>query len=96
MPGEVRPRRRHDKVPTERVPEALWFDTVVYDAVALRRLVERVGASQVVVGTDYPFDMGCYDVHGLVASAGLSEADRAAVLGGNAARLIGWPTQVES
>jgi aminocarboxymuconate-semialdehyde decarboxylase len=74
----------------------IWFDTVVYDGVALRHLVERVGASQVVVGTDYPFDMGCYDVHGLVASAGLSEADRAAVLGGNAARLIGWPTQVES
>jgi aminocarboxymuconate-semialdehyde decarboxylase len=36
--------------------------------------------------------MGNYDIHGLVAmTAGLSEDERAAILGGNAAQLIGWP-----
>ena len=69
----------------------IWYDTVVYDAMALRHLIERVGASQVVVGTDYPFDMGSYEIHRLVAdTTGLSAQDRANVLGGNAARLIGW------
>ena len=69
----------------------IWFDTVVFDALALRHLVDRVGAAQVVVGTDYPFDMGSYDVHTLVDSTpGLSEAEREAILGGNAAGLIGW------
>jgi aminocarboxymuconate-semialdehyde decarboxylase len=69
----------------------IWFDTVVYDPLALRHLIERVGASQVVIGTDYPFDMGYYDVHELVDSVpGLSDAERGAILGGNAAKLINW------
>lgn len=69
----------------------VWFDTVVYDSLALRHLVDRVGASQVVVGTDYPFDMGHYAVHELVeGTPGLSEQERAAILGGNAAGLVGW------
>jgi aminocarboxymuconate-semialdehyde decarboxylase len=69
----------------------VWFDSVVYEPLALRHLVDRVGASQVVIGTDYPFDMGHYDVHGLVErTPGLTEAERLAILGGNAARLIGW------
>lgn len=84
-------------VTTKQAPgeylKKIWFDTVVYDATALRHLVDRVGAAQVVVGTDYPFDMGWYDVHALVdATPGLSEAEREAILGGNAARLIGWNT----
>lgn len=69
----------------------IWFDSVVYDPLALRHLVDRVGAGQVVIGTDYPYDMGSYDVHALVEQTpGLSEAERAAILGGNAASLIGW------
>ena len=64
---------------------------MVYDSTALRHLVDRVGAGQVVVGTDYPFDMGYYQVHDLVNNTpGLSADERAAILGGNAARLIGW------
>jgi aminocarboxymuconate-semialdehyde decarboxylase len=65
----------------------IWFDTVIYDEVALRHLIDRVGISQVVVGTDYPFDMGDYAVHELLAS--LPESDRAAILGENALRLLG-------
>ena len=69
----------------------IWFDSLVYDPMALRHLIDRVGVSQVVVGTDYPFDMGHYDIHTLVdATTGLSEEDRSAILGGNAAQLIGW------
>lgn len=70
----------------------IWFDSVVYDPMALRHLVDRVGSSQVVIGTDYPYDMGSYNVHSLVAETpGLTEHDRAAILGENAAQLIGWP-----
>jgi aminocarboxymuconate-semialdehyde decarboxylase len=68
----------------------MWFDTLVYEPEALRHLVNVVGASQLVVGSDYPFDMGHYDPHGLLASvAGLSEAEVTAILGGNAAGLLG-------
>jgi len=83
------------RLPSEHL-KRIWFDTVIYDTMALRHLVDRVGATQVVVGTDYPFDMGLYDVHTLVDSTpGLSEAERAAILGGNAAALIGWQPAVD-
>ncbi|WP_257449778.1 amidohydrolase family protein [Archangium lipolyticum] len=63
---------------------------VVHDPDVLRRLIEVVGASQVVIGTDYPFDMGAYDVQALVdAVPGLSDAERARILGLNAAELLG-------
>jgi aminocarboxymuconate-semialdehyde decarboxylase len=80
------------RLPGEHL-KRIWFDTVVYDPLALRHLIDRVGASQVVTGTDYPFDMGSYDVHALVDGvSGLSDEQRADILGGNAAALIGWPT----
>ena len=67
----------------------IWFDTLVYSSAALRRLIDQVGASQIVVGTDYPFDMGHYDIHALVAGTpGLSVAEREAILGGTAERLF--------
>lgn len=68
----------------------LHFDSLVFDPRDLALLVERVGIANVVIGTDYPFDMGHYDIHGLIAALpDLTEADRAALLGGNLARLMG-------
>ena len=67
----------------------LHFDSLVFDPRDVALLIERVGIANVVIGTDYPFDMGHYDIHGLVAALpGLSEADRAALLGGNLQRLM--------
>jgi aminocarboxymuconate-semialdehyde decarboxylase len=67
----------------------IWFDSLVYSSAALRRLIDEVGVSQVVVGTDYPFDMGHYDVHALLSGTpDLDAAELDAVLGGNAARLL--------
>ena len=68
----------------------MWFDTLVYEPDSIRHLVNVVGASQLVVGSDYPFDMGHYDPHGLLAATpGLDESQIAAILGGNAAALLG-------
>jgi aminocarboxymuconate-semialdehyde decarboxylase len=41
-----------------------------------------------VLGTDYPFDMGVEDPVGFVQRTPLSAADRAKIVGGNAARLL--------
>ncbi len=67
----------------------IFFDSLVYAPEALRKLTDQVGADQVVVGTDYPFDMGHYDIHALVSATDLTARQRAAILGGNAARLLG-------
>ncbi len=85
---------RPDAHVMERAPSEylrrIFFDSLVYSAASLRNLVAQVGASQIVVGTDYPFDMGSYDVHALIESVeSLSAEDRAAILGGNAVRLLG-------
>jgi aminocarboxymuconate-semialdehyde decarboxylase len=77
------------RAPSEYLRQ-IYFDTLVYKPECLHHLIEQVGATQVVLGTDYPFDMGSYDVHGLLENVrGLSEEDRSAILGGNAARLLG-------
>ncbi|MGW3408694.1 amidohydrolase family protein [Streptomyces sp. NPDC000888] len=66
----------------------MWFDALVYTPRALRALVEEVGVDRVVLGTDFPFDMGVDDPVARLDAAGLSPADRAAVAGGNALDLL--------
>jgi aminocarboxymuconate-semialdehyde decarboxylase len=74
-------------------PEAslrrLYYDTVVFDPDVLRELVAFAGADHVLLGTDYPFDMADARPAETVAAAGLRREAQAAVLGGNAARLLG-------
>jgi aminocarboxymuconate-semialdehyde decarboxylase len=62
------------------------FDTVTHDPAVLRGLVEAVGADRVLLGSDYPFDMGDPDPVATVRAAGLAEDAREAVLHGNAER----------
>lgn len=67
----------------------LYFDTAVFSPTALRRLVEDVGAANVLLGTDAPFDLAERRPLDLVAAAGLSAAEAALIRGGNAERLLG-------
>jgi aminocarboxymuconate-semialdehyde decarboxylase len=71
----------------------LYFDSVALKPASIRLLVESAGASRVLLGSDYPFPLGDPAPVATVRAAGLSEADTAAVLGGNAARL--FPTVLE-
>jgi aminocarboxymuconate-semialdehyde decarboxylase len=67
----------------------LYFDTIVYTHHQLQYLVEQYGADHILMGTDYPADMGEIDPIGFVETApGLDDAERRAILGRNAARLL--------
>jgi aminocarboxymuconate-semialdehyde decarboxylase len=75
------------KQPTEYLRQ-LYFDSLVFTPEALRHLVAECGASQIVLGTDYPYPWTSTAVEHVLATPGLSDADREAILYGNAARLL--------
>jgi aminocarboxymuconate-semialdehyde decarboxylase len=78
------------KNPPSSYLEKFYFDSITFDPEMLKRLIERFGADHVVLGTDYPYDMGEEDPRGLIAQVKkLSRADRNLIEGGNAARLLG-------
>jgi aminocarboxymuconate-semialdehyde decarboxylase len=68
----------------------LYFDALVYTHHQLHYLVEEYGADHILMGTDYPADMGETDPIGFIESANrLDDAARRAIFGENAARLLG-------
>lgn len=85
----VRPEARTCEHAPSSYLSKIWYDTVVHDTRALRTLVEVVGASQVVLGSDFPFDMGLDDPVGDVRASGLSDDVVRGILGDNAEALLG-------
>ena len=65
------------------------YDTVVFEPDVLRALVEFAGAERVLLGSDYPFDMGDERPAEVVRALGLAADEEEAILGGNALRLLG-------
>lgn len=70
-----------------------YYDTVVHDAKVLQQLVDYVGPKHVVLGSDYPFDMGDRDPAEIVRQLSLSPDEQAWILGRNAAQLCGLEEQ---
>ncbi len=68
--------------------EKFYFDTIVFDPQMLDNMVRRYGADHIVMGTDYPFDMGVEDPVGFVQRGKLNASDKQKILGRNAARLL--------
>jgi aminocarboxymuconate-semialdehyde decarboxylase len=65
-----------------------YVDTVVHDVDVLRGLVEFFGAERVLLGSDYPFDMGVERPADIVRALGLPERDESKILGGNTLELL--------
>jgi aminocarboxymuconate-semialdehyde decarboxylase len=73
--------------PTEYLRQ-LYYDSMVFTPEGLRHLIAEVGPSQIVLGTDYPFPWTKTAVDHILATPGLGDAERVAILGETAAKLL--------
>jgi aminocarboxymuconate-semialdehyde decarboxylase len=76
------------KHPTEYLKQ-MYFDSIVFTPEALAHLIHEVGAGRIVIGTDHPFPWMKTAVDHVLATPGLNDAERAAMLGGTACQLLG-------
>jgi aminocarboxymuconate-semialdehyde decarboxylase len=76
------------KPPSETLKE-FYFDTITHDPLILQQLVQFAGSQHVMLGSDYPFDMGNLNPVELVRAAGLGKQAEQDILGGVAAQLFG-------
>jgi aminocarboxymuconate-semialdehyde decarboxylase len=76
------------KAPSEYL-KGLYYDTMVFRPEGVRHLVAEVGASQLMVGTDFPYPWTKTAVDLILKTPELSDDDKIAILGGNAAKLLG-------
>jgi aminocarboxymuconate-semialdehyde decarboxylase len=87
-PQNCNPDIKLKKKPSEYLNQ-LHFDALVFSPEALRHLVAQVGASQIMLGTDHPIPWEEHPVDHIFATKTLSDAEKVAILGDNAARLLG-------
>jgi aminocarboxymuconate-semialdehyde decarboxylase len=86
---QVRPEMHTISRPPTEYLRRLWVDNLVFEPLFVAHLVNVMGASRIVLGTDYPFDMGQENPVDLVeAVPGLSEEDGRRIKGGNAIELL--------
>ena len=84
----VRPECKTIPQPPSAYAARLFYDTIAHDVRALRDLIDRVGAAQVVVGTDAPFDMGVDDPGAVLDALELDARERDAIAFGNLRALV--------
>lgn len=78
------------KNPLGQYANNLYYDTVLHDEAAFRYLVERVGAGQIALGSDYPFPLRDLDpVTFIYKNNKLDENSRRAVCWNTGAALLG-------
>jgi len=68
----------------------LYVDSLTHGAATLRLVVETMAPGTVMMGSDYPLNMGTINPVGAVSAAGLDAKVEAGVLGGNARRFLGF------
>ena len=81
-------RKHIDRLPSEYL-DRLYYDICVFDPAMVEHLVKRFGADHVLLGTDYPFDMGLPDPLALVEASRLTGNERDMIVGGSAEQLFG-------
>ena len=82
------PKRNLSESPADSL-QRFYFDTIVHSREALEFLVGSAGPARVMLGSDYPFDMGTPDGVSQVRGLSIAATDQKAILGGAALGLLG-------
>ena len=85
----VRPEASKLSEPPSQALKRVYLDSITHLPAGLRLMVELLGEQQIVLGSDYPYDMGPVDPVGDVRSAGLSVEAEEVILSTNALQLFG-------
>src|SRR3990172_8617588 len=88
---EVRPEAK-EKVhqPPRAFLKSFYFDTITHNPDALRYLIAFAGSDHVLLGSDYPYDMGDPNpVQTVSELSGIKAADRRKIMRENAVKLFG-------
>jgi aminocarboxymuconate-semialdehyde decarboxylase len=91
--------QRHDIIGGSAKPPSSYVgrfavDSVVFEPAALRLLVDVLGVENIMLGSDYPYPLGERPAGQVIRTAQfLTDADRALLLGGNAATFLGGPSE---
>ena len=75
------------KKPTEYLKQ-FYYDTIIFTSDALKTLATEVGADRIMMGTYYPFPWTSTSVDHILNTPGFSDAEKIAMLGGTAAKLL--------
>jgi aminocarboxymuconate-semialdehyde decarboxylase len=85
--------RPEPQVTLKNSPQAsldrFFYDTILHAKPMLEFLVRSVGPARVMLGSDYPYDMGTLECAREVFALPISDADKATVLSGRAQALFG-------
>ncbi|MGH2373323.1 MAG: amidohydrolase family protein [bacterium] len=82
-------RSHIQKPPSAYLKEHFYYDTVNFDPGALDLAINFAGADHLLAGSDYPHQIGSIpSMLTSIRALRIPDADKAAILGGNAARLL--------
>ena len=83
-------RKNIDELPTEYLKRHFYYDTVNFSQGPLKLAIEFAGAEHILAGSDYPHQIGSISLMlEALRALPITEAQREAILGGNAKRLLG-------
>lgn len=72
----------------EDIAKRFFYDTILHSAKVLEFMIGYVGVAHVMLGSDYPYDMAMLDCARHVQGLRIADDAKAAILGGNAERLL--------